>query len=242
MTHKSNKVSLAWLAVMLTATAAFSANASCIPVRGRRHGRHRYHRRHRGRHKGHYKHRRRRHHSVAPASRSSRLAMKRTRRHRGFVQYGKATWYGGRFHGRRTASGEPFDQNALTAAHRRLPFGTLVRVTRLDTKQGVTVRINDRGPYGKGRIVDLSKAAAKKLGMLGRGVVKVRLRVLRWGHGRYRRHRAKRAARRKTIRIQTASMGSGRRPAASSVERPRKTTKGRPVLVQNGFGRAVAVP
>jgi len=92
---------------------------------------------------------------------------------------GKATWYGGRFHGRKTASGERFDKNDFTCAHRTLAFGTVVRVTNLETDRQVLVRVNDRGPYGKGRIVDVSEAAARKLGMIHRGVVKVRLDVMK---------------------------------------------------------------
>lgn len=98
---------------------------------------------------------------------------------------GLATWYGGkRWHGRLTASGQIFDQYKLTAAHKRLPFGTLVRVKNLRNGRTVTVRITDRGPYGKGRIIDLSRAGAKRLGMLVAGVVPVKLTVVKWGKGR----------------------------------------------------------
>lgn len=103
---------------------------------------------------------------------------------------GLATWYGPAFHGKRTASGERYNMNALTAAHRTLPFGTMVRVTNLRNKRDVVVRITDRGPFGPGRIIDLSKRAATQLGMLRAGVVPVELRVLRLGkncrtfHGR----------------------------------------------------------
>lgn len=93
---------------------------------------------------------------------------------------GFATWYGPGFHGRRTASGERFDMNGLTAAHKSLPFGTKVRVTDVRTGRSVVVRINDRGPFGDG-ILDLSKGAARKLGTLKRGRTAVRLKVLRWG-------------------------------------------------------------
>ncbi len=94
------------------------------------------------------------------------------------LQRGKATWYGGRFHGRKTASGERFDKNAMTAAHRKLPFGTRVRVTNLANGRTAIVRINDRGPFSKGRIIDLSEAAARKVRMIRRGVVPVTLEVL----------------------------------------------------------------
>ncbi|MDI4636225.1 MULTISPECIES: septal ring lytic transglycosylase RlpA family protein [Halomonadaceae] len=92
---------------------------------------------------------------------------------------GMASYYADRYHGRTTASGERFDQQALTAAHRTLAFGTRVRVTRLDNGREVTVRINDRGPFVRGRIIDLSKRAARQLGMVRDGTVKVRLSVLR---------------------------------------------------------------
>ncbi|MEO5669734.1 MAG: septal ring lytic transglycosylase RlpA family protein [Ramlibacter sp.] len=82
---------------------------------------------------------------------------------------GVASWYGPGFHGRKTASGERFDMNALTAAHRTLPFGTLVRVRSLINGLTVDVRINDRGPFLKRRVIDLSKAAAKALGLLAAG-------------------------------------------------------------------------
>lgn len=92
---------------------------------------------------------------------------------------GLASWYGPGFHGRRSASGERFNQNALTAAHRSLPFGTRVQVTNLNNGQSVIVRINDRGPFVGGRVIDLSAAAARMLGMMRSGVAPVRLDVLR---------------------------------------------------------------
>ena len=88
---------------------------------------------------------------------------------------GHASWYGSWHHGRRTASGERFDMHALTAAHPNLPFGTRVRVRRLDTGAEVEVRINDRGPFHRKRIIDLSRAAAQALDLLGRGVAEVQL-------------------------------------------------------------------
>lgn len=93
-------------------------------------------------------------------------------------QEGDCSWYGPRFHGRRTSNGESFDQNALTAAHPSLPFGTQVEVTALDTGNKVQVRINDRGPFVRRRIIDLSHAAAHSLGIVGRGVAKVALRLI----------------------------------------------------------------
>jgi rare lipoprotein A len=91
---------------------------------------------------------------------------------------GMASWYGPGFHGRRSASGEVFNQNALTAAHRTLPFGTQVRVTNLANGQSVVVRINDRGPFGHGRIIDLSAAAASNIGLRASGVARVQIEVL----------------------------------------------------------------
>lgn len=92
---------------------------------------------------------------------------------------GTASWYGGKFHGRKTANGERFDQHALTAAHRTLPFGTKVRVTNERNGRSVVVRINDRGPFAKGRVIDLSRAAAERVGMVGSGTARVRLEVVR---------------------------------------------------------------
>ncbi len=91
---------------------------------------------------------------------------------------GVASWYGPGFHGRRSASGEVFNQNALTAAHRTLPFGTQVRVTNLSTGRSVVVRINDRGPFGHGRVIDLSAAAAAQIGLQASGIGRVQLEVL----------------------------------------------------------------
>lgn len=97
---------------------------------------------------------------------------------RGYRAEGTASYYGKAHHGKRTASGERFNQNALTAAHRTLPFGTRVKVTNLDNGRSVVVRINDRGPFGRGRIIDLSKAAAEQLNMLRSGTAPVRLEGL----------------------------------------------------------------
>ncbi|WP_236174394.1 septal ring lytic transglycosylase RlpA family protein [Pseudomonas pseudonitroreducens] len=97
---------------------------------------------------------------------------------RGYRAEGTASYYGKAHHGKRTASGERFNQNALTAAHRTLAFGTRVKVTNLDNGRSVVVRINDRGPYGRGRIIDVSKAAAEQLNMLRSGTARVRLEGL----------------------------------------------------------------
>lgn len=96
------------------------------------------------------------------------------------TQVGIASWYGVPYHHARSANGEIYDQDAMTAAHRTLPMGTVVRVTNLSNRRSVIVTITDRGPFVHGRILDLSRAAANKLGMLRAGVSKVRIDVLRW--------------------------------------------------------------
>lgn len=95
-----------------------------------------------------------------------------------FYERGVASWYGPGFHGRKTASGEVFDQEALTAAHPRLPFGTRVLVRRVDTGETVVVRINDRGPFKKGRVIDLSRAAARAIGLVQSGTAEVAIFLL----------------------------------------------------------------
>ncbi len=92
---------------------------------------------------------------------------------RGYRERGLASWYGLKFHGKRTSSGEPYDMYAMTAAHKTLPLPTWVRVTNLDNGKSVVVKVNDRGPFHAGRIIDLSYAAASKLGMLGHGTAPV---------------------------------------------------------------------
>jgi rare lipoprotein A len=91
---------------------------------------------------------------------------------------GVASYYGKEHHGKKTANGEIFDMNKLTAAHRSLPFGSRVKVTNLSNQRSVIVRINDRGPYYQGRIIDLSLAAAERLEMVKSGITKVKLEVL----------------------------------------------------------------
>jgi rare lipoprotein A len=91
---------------------------------------------------------------------------------------GFASWYGQRHQGYATASGEAFDMNKLTAAHRTMPFGTRLRVTNVENGRSVVVRVNDRGPWVKDRVIDVSLAAAKALGMVGAGVTKVEVVVL----------------------------------------------------------------
>jgi rare lipoprotein A len=95
-----------------------------------------------------------------------------------FHQTGRASWYGRFFHGRRTANGERYDMHALTAAHRTLPLGSYVRVTNPATSRSVVVRINDRGPYARGRVIDLSMAAASALDMRHAGTARVQIEGL----------------------------------------------------------------
>jgi rare lipoprotein A len=97
---------------------------------------------------------------------------------RGFEQEGVASWYGREFHGRRTSSGETYNMYALTAAHKTLPLGTYVRVRNLRNGKTLDVRINDRGPFARGRIIDLSYAAAKTLGVVGPGTAPVKITAL----------------------------------------------------------------
>ena len=98
-----------------------------------------------------------------------------------FVEKGnmKASWYGPGFHGRKTANGEVYDQMSFTAAHKSLKFGTLLKITNLKNSKSVVVRINDRGPYIHGRDLDLSKAAALELGMVRKGVAKIRVEEIK---------------------------------------------------------------
>lgn len=104
------------------------------------------------------------------------------------VLEGRASYYADRFEGRSTASGEPYRARELTAASRDLPFGTVVRVVRVDTGASVVVRVNDRGPFGDhGRILDLSRAAAERLDMIRAGVIEIRAEILERGEGRRRR-------------------------------------------------------
>lgn len=97
---------------------------------------------------------------------------------RGYVAEGVASWYGSKFHGRRTSSGEPYDMYKMTAAHRSLPLPSYVRVTNLDNDRSTVVRVNDRGPFVDNRLIDLSYAAATRLGVIDHGTARVRVRAL----------------------------------------------------------------
>ena len=97
-----------------------------------------------------------------------------------YYEVGIASWYGPGFDGNYTANGEVYDMNGISAAHKTLPFGTIVRVVEFSTGKSIIVRINDRGPFIEGRIIDLSKGAARKLGIIDKGITKVGLRIIRW--------------------------------------------------------------
>ena len=97
-----------------------------------------------------------------------------------YYEVGIASWYGPGFHGNLTANGETYDMDGVSAAHKTLPFGTIVRVVEFDTGRSIVVRINDRGPFVDGRIIDLSKGAAEELGTVNKGITKVGLRIIRW--------------------------------------------------------------
>lgn len=99
----------------------------------------------------------------------------------GRIFNGKASYYGKEFHGRKTASGETFNMYAMTAAHRNFPFGTICKVTNKSNGKSVVVKINDRGPFVEGRILDLSYKAADVIGGLRQGIMDVRIEVIRWG-------------------------------------------------------------
>jgi rare lipoprotein A len=109
---------------------------------------------------------------VSPAF-SAGPSMKTATHHHRWYQIGKASWYGGRFQGRKTANGEPYDMNQLTCAHRTLPLGTWLKVTNLHNRKTVFVRVSDRGPVPEDRIIDLSYAAAQSIGISGLGQVRI---------------------------------------------------------------------
>jgi rare lipoprotein A (peptidoglycan hydrolase) len=117
---------------------------------------------------------------------AEQLKVKAEEERRADILHGIATWYGGPFNGRRTASGELYDMNAMTACHPTLPFGSIVRVVNIKNKHSVVVRITDRGDLLDGRIIDLSYAAAEKLKMARAGLATVDLQVISLGHGGYK--------------------------------------------------------
>ena len=99
----------------------------------------------------------------------------------GYVERGIASWYGEDFHGRPTSSGEIYNMYDLTAAHKLMPLGTVAKITNLENDQSVVVKINDRGPFIEGRIIDLSYSAAREIGMAEKGLSRVEIKVIKWG-------------------------------------------------------------
>ena len=104
------------------------------------------------------------------------------------VYKGVSSYYGPKFHGKLTANGEIFDMYGVTAAHKEFPFNTVTRVTNENNGKSLIIRINDRGPYVDGRILDCSFGAAKKLGFVGAGTAPVKIEILEWGDGEYMHH------------------------------------------------------
>jgi rare lipoprotein A len=115
--------------------------------------------------------------TLRPVAAAANQPVKATPRHH-WYQFGRASWYGHALQGQQTASGEAFDMNAMTCAHRSLPLGSLVRVTNLRNHKSIVVRVNDRGPVPETRVVDLSYAAANRLGFTSRGTAPVRIDVV----------------------------------------------------------------
>lgn len=124
-----------------------------------------------------------------------------------FITHGTASWYGPDFHGLLTANGETYNMNALTAAHRTLPFNTVVRVKNIDNGKSVVVRINDRGPYVGDRVIDLSRKAAEEINMIGSGTAPVRLYLVQEGD---RPLNAQNISSRETFTVQIASFENRR--------------------------------
>lgn len=133
-----------------------------------------------------------------------------------YQEVGEASWYGPNFHGKRTANGEIFNTYDYTAAHKTLPFNSIVKVISLVNKKEVIVRINDRGPYAHGRIIDLSKRAAADLGLLKTGVMKVKIIVLKPGNNDYYRYN-KQGKKSYTIQIASFSRNDYAKQMASKL-------------------------
>lgn len=129
---------------------------------------------------------------------------------------GVASWYGSKFHGKLTANGETYNMNDLTAAHRSLPFNTVVKVTNLDNGKSVRVRINDRGPYVDNRIIDLSREAARKIDMERTGIANVRLDLVREGDRPVTRNNA-RSVEQFTVQLASFNTRNEARNAARQV-------------------------
>jgi rare lipoprotein A len=130
---------------------------------------------------------------------------------------GYASWYGGKFHGRYTASGEIYDMNKLTAAHKTLPFGTMVKVINTENGKSIIVKINDRGPFVEGRIIDLSRAAAEKIGILKTGIAKVIVEIVSPGE--------------KKELLYAIQVGSYAKPGNANRLKKKLEDKGYPVII-----------
>ena len=127
--------------------------------------------------------------STKKTSLSPRLNTKNSfNKHRKTIK-GVSSFYAEDFHGKLTANGEVYDMYGLTAAHKTLPLNTIVRVTNISNEKSLILRINDRGPYVKGRILDCSYGAAKKLGFVNDGTTDVKIEVIEWGDNKYMKHR-----------------------------------------------------
>ena len=114
-----------------------------------------------------------------PSATTSTTASTKTKGSVGFTEKGQASYYGSKHQGKKTASGEPFKQELKTAAHKTIPFGAMVKVTNVDNEKSVVVRINDRGPFVRGRIIDLSSSAFNAIGSTAKGVLKVEIEVIK---------------------------------------------------------------
>ena len=125
--------------------------------------------------------------NVANDNKSSSFKKQKTKKYK-TVYKGVSSWYGPDFHGKLTANGEVYDQYGITAAHKELPLNTVVRVTNLDNNKSIILRINDRGPYAKNRILDCSYGAAKKLDFLNQGTANVKIEVIEFGDNEYMHH------------------------------------------------------
>lgn len=149
------------------------------------------------------------------------------------LERGLASYYAGKFQGRLTANGEIFDTNRFTAAHKTLPFQTIVRVTNESSGESVLVRINDRGPFVAGRIIDLSRVAAEAIGMVGKGLAQVKLQVVELGDGRTY-HKAGPPS--ETVAIQVGAFGD--KNNATKAVRVLESSRLAPVLETSGGGLA----
>lgn len=122
--------------------------------------------------------------SAQTASKVDQVQARPAVHHRHWYEFGLASWYGKFFQGRTTASGEPYNQNAMTCAQRNLPLGSLLRVTNLQNNRSVVVRVNDRGPVPQDRVIDLSRAAAERLGFSQKGLAPVKIELIQTGSDR----------------------------------------------------------